>query len=308
MLLSALLVGIVVTLIPENSYAWGPGVHIKLGLEMIDKIYEIAPAIADIIKNNPYHYLYGAISPDIIIGKKFAKDEEHCHNWEVGKTIMRLSETDAEKAFAYGYMSHLAADSVSHNYFVPNQIISTFTSRILKHAYWEMRYDGLLECEVWDVFKEIPKEVRHESNKRLKEILTTTLFSFSTNKHIFNGIMHVNRISKWRDMIKSVSDNSQWVLSKKDVDNFYRLTFNSQSDLLCNNNNALCLRADPNGKDSLMVAKNVRKELHALYKKGSLSDYDCKRIVNELKPRFIKKLTSSEKIKHTIVIKNKDQK
>jgi hypothetical protein len=287
-------------ILPESSYAWGPGVHIKLGLDIINSIHKIAPALADIIVNNHYYYLYGSISPDIIIGKKYAKEINHCHNWEVGSYILSKSENDAETAFAYGYLSHLAADAVAHNYFVPNQIISNFMARTLRHTYWEMRYDRLMERDIWEIFKEIPRDVRRESNKKLKKILTTTIFSFSTNKRIFNGIMHINRISRWRSMIESVSDKSQWTLTKKDEKNYYKLTLNSLTDLMQNNETASCLNADPNGTDALKVATKIRKDLKILNKQGKLSPYDTHRILNELKPHFIRRATSREKKDHTI--------
>jgi len=294
---------IVVWLIfPENSYAWGPGLHIKLGLDIIDSVHKIAPALSEIIAKYPYHYLYGGISPDIIIGKKFASEIDHCHNWEVGLGILKESESESERAFAYGYLCHLAADSVAHNYFIPNQIIASFVARTLDHTYWEMRYDGLLGDEIWEVFKKIPRDVRRECNKRLKRILTTTIFSFGTNRSIFTGLMHINRITTWQEMIRTVSGKSQWILTKKDVKNYYKLAFNSQSDLLLNREAALCMHADPNGKDSLKVAKKIRKDLRVLYKRGALADRDVKKILEDLKPHFIKKMTTRDKVNHTIKV------
>ena len=36
--------------------------------------------------------------------------------------------------FAYGYLSHLAADVYSHNHFVPVQLVTSFEARTLRHA------------------------------------------------------------------------------------------------------------------------------------------------------------------------------
>lgn len=290
-------------LFPEATYAWGPGVHVQAGLDVIEKIHLIAPAISNIIANFPYHYLYGCISPDIIIGKKFASEVDHCHNWEVIWRLIEKSDSDGEKAFAYGYMSHLAADVVAHNFFIPNQIIANFIARTLKHTYWEMRYDGLMDDKVWNVFKEIPKEVRDESNKTLKRFLTMTIFSFSTNKRIFNGLMHINRISVWKKMIRNVSKKSQWILSDDDVENYYKLTFQAISDSLRNMEQAQCVMADPNGKESLKTAKKIRSDLRKLQRDGMLTEGDCDRIIKDLKPQFIKKLSTTVQEKHTIKIR-----
>jgi hypothetical protein len=68
------------------------------------------------------------------------------------------------------------------------------------------------------------------------------------------------------------------------------------------------MKADPNGKKSLMIAKKIRRDLRILHKRGSISDYDCHKILNELRPRFIKKLSTREQSKHTIKIKGRKNK
>ncbi len=298
------IINLIYLLMPEELYAWGPGLHIKVGLDIIDNIQIIAPAIAEMISKNHYYYLYGLISPDILVDKKFSSEMDHCHNWEVGRALFTSSKSDSEKAFAYGYLSHLAGDVVAHNFFVPNQIIANFGARTLRHIYWELRFDGLLSNDIWDIFKEIPKDVRGECNDLMEKILTTSLFSFSTNKNIFTGIMHINRISHWQEMIRTVSNRSQWVLMEKDIKNYYNITLQSVSELLSKNELAQCMKSDPNGKNSLSIAKKIRKDLRVLYNQGKLSDGDCVRIINELRPRFMKKMSTTDQALHTIKFKS----
>ena len=45
------------------------------------------------------------------------------------------------RAFALGYLAHLAADSVAHNYFVPKQLAITSSTSALGHSYWESRFE-----------------------------------------------------------------------------------------------------------------------------------------------------------------------
>jgi hypothetical protein len=45
--------------------------------------------------------------------------------------------------------THLAADTYSHNYFVPLQLIVSFRARALKHVYWEARFDAMQPESDW---------------------------------------------------------------------------------------------------------------------------------------------------------------
>ena len=48
---------------------------------------------------------------------------------------------DPLRAFGLGYLAHLAADSVAHNYFVPKQLAVTSSTSALGHSYWESRFE-----------------------------------------------------------------------------------------------------------------------------------------------------------------------
>jgi hypothetical protein len=49
--------------------------------------------------------------------------------------------TDAERAFALGYLSHLAADTIAHNHYVPYHLARYARSKGPRALYWEMRAD-----------------------------------------------------------------------------------------------------------------------------------------------------------------------
>ena len=61
--------------------------------------------------------------------------------------ILDGAQDDRLRAFGLGYLAHLAADSVAHNYFVPKQLAVTSSTSTLGHSYWESRFETHLGTE-----------------------------------------------------------------------------------------------------------------------------------------------------------------
>ena len=61
--------------------------------------------------------------------------------------ILDGARDDPLRAFGLGYLAHLAADSVAHNYFVPKQLAVTSSTSALGHSYWESRFETHLGTE-----------------------------------------------------------------------------------------------------------------------------------------------------------------
>ena len=77
-----------------------------------------------------------------------ARFVHHCHNWRVGFNVLHEAREGAQKAFAWGFLAHLAADTVAHNYYVPWKLVSSFNKLRTGHAYWELRYDQRLDPDL----------------------------------------------------------------------------------------------------------------------------------------------------------------
>ena len=52
---------------------------------------------------------------------------------------------DRLKAMGLGYLTHLAADTIAHNLFIPRQLVLTSSTAGLGHSYWEARMDTHLD-------------------------------------------------------------------------------------------------------------------------------------------------------------------
>ena len=117
--------------IPSTAWAWTPGTHIFLGEAVLSALAQLPKAIAELLGNYPVEFLYGSIAADTSIAKKYAPVGRHCHSWAVGLEIYDQARDDAIKSFALGYLAHLAADTVAHNFFVPRYLIiaSTYDRR-----------------------------------------------------------------------------------------------------------------------------------------------------------------------------------
>ena len=79
-------------------------------------------------------FLYGSVAADISFAKKYAPEGRHCHDWKVGEEILAAAESDAMRAVAYGYLAHLAADTVAHNLFVPRRLLLTSATQGIGHT------------------------------------------------------------------------------------------------------------------------------------------------------------------------------
>eukprot|EP00828_Plagiopyla_frontata_P032658 TRINITY_DN42528_c0_g1_i1.p2 TRINITY_DN42528_c0_g1~~TRINITY_DN42528_c0_g1_i1.p2 ORF type:complete len:229 (-),score=31.03 TRINITY_DN42528_c0_g1_i1:3-689(-) len=106
--------------VPEQAQAWGPGMHMVTAHYVLDHLELLAPAVSQLLSENKDAFLYGCLSADIFIGKGSRSKRIHSHNWSTGTTLLESSQSPRLRAYALGYMAHLAADVVAHSYYVPN--------------------------------------------------------------------------------------------------------------------------------------------------------------------------------------------
>lgn len=259
---------LVFILIPGNVYAWGPATHLEFGRDILNNIRFLPSSLQELLLTFPYDYLYGNISADIVVGKNLTEKLKHCHNWRIGLKALKNARTDPQKAFAYGYISHLAADTIAHNYYIPEKFIQSFSSRVLKHTYWEMRFDALADKSVWKLPSKMSKAVRQENDNLLKSILEDTPLSFGTNKTIFSSMLLIQRFNQWHKMLDMLSSSSKWGLSMEERKQYYNRSLTAIKDFLTYGTKAKCFRDDPTGRARLDTAKSSRIHLKTLKRNG----------------------------------------
>jgi hypothetical protein len=288
------MIAAVFLLMPDQALAWGGGMHLQLGVSVLENLSRLSPELAALLAANPRDFLYGCISADITLGKKFTHTMLNCHRWRIGQKVLQSARTDSERACSYGYLCHLAADVVAHNYFVPYKIMRSFATVTMKHAYWEMRFETFVPKEVWEAAQDVCRTDQRANDALMQRVLTNTIFSFGTNKRIFNSIMLLSRLEKWQKVMQTLSDNSRYVLAESDREEYLKLTEEAVYGFLQHPQESELLLADPTGERPLAMAEAVRKNLRLLYKNGRLTKVEGLEQVEGLREKLRQALYKPE--------------
>jgi len=256
---AVLAAGVLLVLLPAPLHAWTPGTHIYLGESVLANLHQLPTAVADLLRSFPFDFLYGNIAADTSMAKKYAPVGRHCHAWHVGQEIYDLAATDPLRAFGLGYLSHLAADTVAHNYFVPRQLVLTSSTTALGHSYWESRFETHLGDAYARTAKEVILQDHGVSDAHLDDILSPTLFSVRTNRRLFRGMVHLTESQSWQWAFQVIAENSRWDLPTHDVERHMALAFQYVMESL-GEDDAAPRRLDPSGEQALGMAKQMRRQ------------------------------------------------
>jgi hypothetical protein len=246
--------------LPEPVWAFGPAAHVYLGSHLLDALTLIPPAIADILRAHPQSFLYGSMAADISFAKKYVPAGRHCHFWHVGEEILQAAQNDRLRAVGYGYLSHLAADTIAHNYFVPRQLMLTASTKALGHAYWEHRLDVQLGTRYTALAREVVMDYDHsEADTLFDSVLSGTIFSFETNRRLFRGMIRFQDNDRWHFVLDRAIQVSRWDLTDTTMESYLSRSFNFVVDYLRRGRESLPAGLDPVGDFNLQLAKKVRK-------------------------------------------------
>ncbi|HZE08567.1 MAG TPA: zinc dependent phospholipase C family protein, partial [Gemmatimonadaceae bacterium] len=255
----ALAVLLALILTPATAHAWTPGTHIFLGEAVMRSLGLLPSSISELLAAFPYDFLYGSIAADTSIAKKYAAAGRHCHSWNVGFEIHDNADSEPLRAFALGYLAHLAADSVAHNYFVPHQLTITSSTAALGHSYWESRVDSHVGERFSRTAKQLILRDHSHSDEHLDRILSPTIFSTPTNRRIFRGMVYVADTESWQRIFHLVEEKSRWDLTEQEVGGYMIRAFDFIVDLMTRLDRAEPYKLDPAGTVPLREAKRVRR-------------------------------------------------
>jgi hypothetical protein len=178
----------------------------------------------------------------------------------VGQEIHDLAASDALRAFGLGYLCHLAADTVAHNYFVPRQLMITSSTAAVGHSYWETR----VETHLGDAYSKSAKDVillKHaEADAHLDRIISPTIFSVRTNRRLFRGMVHLTESSSWQRATQVAREYSRWPLTDEDVEHHLGLSYDYMVELL-GGEDTTAHQLDPSGERPLKMAKELRRRV-----------------------------------------------
>ena len=186
MIVAVVLILVLIELtIPSVSYAWGPGMHVYIGTSALKFAKDLIPAAAVVLENNPLHYLYGCLSADIFFGKTGKSTKQKCHTWVIGQKLLEISKDDKGRAYAYGFLSHLAADTVAHNICLPYFMSLDSKSKKWQHCFWEWQFDRVLAYEYRLLAKEVFSHSFTEVDRTLCSLTNVKFPVFWTKKILY---------------------------------------------------------------------------------------------------------------------------
>ena len=259
---------------------WGPGVHLHIANKLLEneKFEEL-----EIVKENKTYFLYGSVSPDITLGKKYIKEiDKHCHKWETALNILNNSKNDREKAVALGYITHLAADVIAHNFYVPKELLISRGLKNFLHTVMEVKVDILFYKDAEELLREILKTDFSEEDKFIKKNISKSFLPFALNKKIFEISL---KTSKSRNLYRAFSMFSKyenWILENKSgIMDYHEISYNLAVDILKNREKSIVLKYDPNGEIHINSAKEMKREYIAMGIEGYHKNFY--RIPEELK-------------------------
>src|SRR5256712_2584249 len=209
---------VALALLPGTAHAWAPGTHVYLGESVLANLHQLPSAIADLLRAFPYDFLYGNIAADTSMAKKYAPVGRHCHAWHVGQEILDLAPSDPLRAFGLGYLSHLAADTIAHNFFVPRQLVLTSSTVALGHSYWESRFETHLGDAYAREARDVILKDHAASDAHLDEILSPTLFTVRTNRRLLPGMVPLTDSQSWQWVFQVIAGTSRWDLADSDIE------------------------------------------------------------------------------------------
>ena len=239
----------------ECALAWGPGVHTALALSSLDSATLLLPSISRVITSFPIEYMYGSLSADFFIGKGKRKRRKNPHTWEGGFKFLNEANDDRETAYALGFLSHLAADIMAHNFFVPNLLCAYPGRGKMGHLFWEIKADYLIgsgytriargvldmDHQICDNLLKLISGRRKNGFKAKKGFYSQTV-KFSDRLHTTHDLFFDTRAVRWRHFHGYLT--LMLDLSRSLANDFLRHPESSP-----------CLMYDPMGRQNLLLAK-----------------------------------------------------
>ncbi len=260
---SACCVIALVVLSPEPALAWGPVTHVALGVQVLATVITPDHPLQATLLNLPEIFLYGSLAPDIVQGRRLqSRLRRHSHNWDTGLGLLKSAHGQEQRALAYGYLAHLAADVVAHNYFLPARFIGRFESGLASHLYTEARFDSFQDPSYRDLLLKLLDVDFRALNKALKHAIDSPLFSFAAHRTIFEG--GLRRIRQFDGIIRALGGPD--AAEQQDFALFNHSSCSAIGGILGDPHAAPACRFDPMGAEPIHSALGLRRKLQRLLK------------------------------------------
>jgi hypothetical protein len=239
----------------EGVWAWGPGVHTVIACGILDNASQILPVIGGIIRSFPLEYLYGSLSADFFVGKGQKPKEGHSHNWKTGYVFLNEARDEREVAYACGFLSHLAADVVAHNYFIPNLIHLASTWKRLGHLYWEAKADYFIGPVYIKMARAVLKTDQPECDDLLKIAVRRHRKILKARRHVFTQTVKISDyLCQNQALIRTNKNKSYHQVPHEYLMSMIGLSYRIVKHFMTYPDSSPCLFFDPIGSENLRLA------------------------------------------------------
>ncbi|UCG33170.1 MAG: zinc dependent phospholipase C family protein [Phycisphaerales bacterium] len=255
----------------EPAAAWGPATHVMLARDVLAQLALLPAAVAAVLTRHGLDYVYGSLTADVVLAKRLSRVKQFCHHWATGFAMFDDADDDQRRAFALGYLSHLAADTVAHNKYVPHQLMVSDTTVSFGHVYWELRSEQVVPEEHWAELRRLLHHSfpRHEVTMSAR--LDQAFLPFAINNRIFYSMNRLFSNLTWRRGARTWLRMSRWPLSQQLLAGYHVECVGRIRSVLSHLHDAPVLREDPNGTSALLRVARTRRHLRRMARAGVLT-------------------------------------
>jgi len=248
---------LLVLLLPGEALAWGPGVHTAAARFVLANLDLVPVSVASLITQFPNTYLYGCLSADFFVGKGTKGKPGHSHNWDSAFRLADAANSPQLMAHSLGYMSHLAADVVAHNYYVPDVMARTAMPGNLAHVYVEMQADSHLTGG-HTLKGRLSRPSQRMVDRSLVAALDKNPLSYLCRKRVFGGSVRLSRLRGWNRSLRFAQRLLPLPNGEKPVEAMFELSLRAVLDVLHSPEESVLRNYDPIGSVNLARAKRKR--------------------------------------------------
>jgi len=285
---SLALVALAVLVAPAEAQAWGPLAHLNFSAQALQQISAAPPPVRLLLADFAHEFLYGSLAADIVVGKNLARYVYHCHNWRVGFKLYREAAPGPEQAFSLGFLAHLAADTVAHNFYVPYKTVGSFHRMRAGHAYWELRYDQRMDRGLVELARRVCHPDFREHDRFLRRSLQgSSVIPFGMSRQLFGSLLASARSHSFQRLSRiALAPDRRLVLEDDLVAETNALAVHAIVGLLRELEGCAAARADATGSRNLRAANDLRRRLFARAGTAGLSVADAHAIARETRESF----------------------
>ena len=274
---------------PDQALAWGPGAHLLTGNWLLQNLSALPAGVAAVIMAFPEQFLHGLLGADIFIGKGCKAKKGHSHNWESGFTLLENAQSQQHQAYAYGYLSHLAADTVAHNVFVPGFMHTAPASGKTAHVYLEIQADSLIKWSGRDALALFYGQESAAALDLLKRSMHRKSLPFWLNAGLYKSSIAIGGSRFWRNSMECI-DKLLWPKDRREqLSYLLGLSTKAMFNVLQEGSDSKVLELDPVGTDALALAERQAGRKQSLVG-SSIRRHLCKTLDRHLTSPLLKKI------------------